>query len=212
MFSIRRVLFPTDFSACANHALDQAILWCRAYGAELHTLHVLHTDDEAAIPALREQAVGTINELLDVMGGGNLTVHHSVVAGERVTDEIVETIRGQKIDLVIMGTHGRKGVAAILNRSVAEEVVRAAPCPVLVVPECLQQRQATCQRPRSRGAAAAARLGPRRILGVEFAVEEHHARRRQPCGEKHEKTDHAGQYRAHDGKPHGPEIAQGVKN
>lgn len=135
MFSIKKVLFPTDFSACANHALDQAILWARAHGAELHTLHVLHRADDATLPVLQEQATATINEQLELAGAQHLIVHNTIHSGEDITGDIVETIRDEEIDLVIMGTHGRTGVAAVLNKSVSEEVVRVAPCPVLVVPE-----------------------------------------------------------------------------
>lgn len=151
---IRRILYPTDFSSCAEQALDHALFLARRYDAELHILNavVLHADD----PANPERQFPGSAELLDRMM--ELASHRMA---ELVPDEHREVLRVREvqergfaagpiileyadehdIDLIVMGTHGRRAAARFLLGSVATEVVRHAECPVFTVREADPPRQ-----------------------------------------------------------------------
>lgn len=151
---IRRILYPTDFSACAEQALDHALFLARQYEAELHILNavVLHADD----PANPERQFPGSVELLDRM-----TALASERMAELVPQEEREVLRVREvqergfaaapiileyadehdIDLVVMGTHGRRAAARFFLGSVATEVVRHAECPVMTIREADPPRE-----------------------------------------------------------------------
>jgi len=140
-----RILVPTDFSAPSNAALALAKRMARTSGASLHLIHVLDDPFAAAYVAevyapppagITESWLKGAQALLD----GQLTPDEQVLF--RSTQEvmfgtpardIVNHAAANDIDLIVMGTHGRGGVHHLLMGSVAERVVRAAPCPVLTV-------------------------------------------------------------------------------
>jgi nucleotide-binding universal stress UspA family protein len=141
---IKRILFPTDFSEGSSHALDYAIDMAKRYGAKLYLVHVLYDIAKAAgwyVPhtsmdemykdiekgAEKELSRFGLEELRSLKG-----VERSVLKGVPHT-EIVKYAKDNKIDLIIMGTYGRKGMGRILFGSTASQVVRYAPCPVLAV-------------------------------------------------------------------------------
>lgn len=136
-------LVPIDFSENAEHALDYAIELASKVPARLTLLHVIHTmplgvtDMEASLPYsyLQEmeadvaQAMDTFLQRVQAAKlQGEVTVVHGVPF-----QEIVEHAKAAHVDLIIMGTHGRTGLQHVLLGSVAEKVVRLAPCSVLVV-------------------------------------------------------------------------------
>lgn len=146
MFQVRRILFPTDFSETAEAALDQALLLAGTLGAQLHVLyvHVLledePTDSERRLPekaALetrltelvegRRRRLGTLGHEFDV------DVVRTEERGYSPSGAILDYVVEQEIDLVVMGSHGRRGLGRWLLGSVASQVVHHAPCPVLVV-------------------------------------------------------------------------------
>jgi len=141
-----RILVPTDFSETADAALAYAKELATTLGASLHLVHVFADpyavaagapDVYAAIPAdARERALEEVRERLlerlDVNEEARFRGSRGVVRG-LIAPHIVEYARNQDIDLIIMGTHGRRGVAHLLLGSVAEHVVRTAGCPVLTV-------------------------------------------------------------------------------
>ncbi|MDZ7271703.1 MAG: universal stress protein [candidate division KSB1 bacterium] len=146
MIAIRRILFPTDFSSCADQALDYALRLARQYQAELHVLHatVLHEDDPhhpahhlpdvAALRArLRELAEADMKAAVAAHKGGDLKVKTAQRFGIAAAPTILEYAEDKRIDLIVMGTHGRRGLGRLFLGSVAEEVVRHASCPVLTV-------------------------------------------------------------------------------
>jgi nucleotide-binding universal stress UspA family protein len=131
---IERVLAAVDFSICSLAALEYAEELARQFGAELVLLHatgapsmpaeVSHIGPEAAERALT-RAVGRLREHgLRVRG---------VLRPGAPADEILRVAEAERAGLIVMGTHGRSGVARVLMGSVAERIVRAAPCPVLTV-------------------------------------------------------------------------------
>jgi universal stress protein A len=142
----RRILVPIDFSASSNAALALAKRMATTSGASLHLLHVLEdrfnaaayaTDFYAVPPAgLTDSWLEGAQGLLDTQLTPNEQVFfrstHEVKFGSPARD-IARYAAANDIDLIVMGTHGRGGVHHLLMGSVAERVVRAAPCPVLTV-------------------------------------------------------------------------------
>ena len=160
MLDVQRILFPTDFSACAEGAYRHAALLAHHTGAELHLLHVAEADDPPmawpdADSRVSMGAVFADLGVLSVPGASDLDLTEVVaeeVEGRRPAEAIVEYARDEEADLVVMGTHGRSGWRRGVLGSVAEAVVRHAPCPVLTV------------RPRSAYASGDAPWPPRRVL------------------------------------------------
>lgn len=143
---IRKILFPTDFSETANLALAHALYLAEKYDAELHMLHVVvlhaedphnpahHFPDEREIhEKLRDLAQKRMDEATVEYAAKDLSIRHVQRRSVSAAPAIVEYAEEEDIDLVVMGTHGRRGIRHLLIGSVAEEVVRLAPCPVLSV-------------------------------------------------------------------------------
>lgn len=146
MIQLKHILHPTDFSEPAESAMNYALALCERFDAELHALYVLPSTiavplspGSFAPPALAEaqqQHRREAAELLAALVPSNWEEQHSV---HHVTREgapflsIIEYAREADIDLIVLGTHGRSGLSHMLLGSVAEKVVRKAPCPVLTV-------------------------------------------------------------------------------
>ena len=135
MLPIKTILAATDFSAMSMHALRFAGALARDYGARLIAVHVHYPlaaiyadavvlDEEADQRAAR----AALNELC-VPG---VRVEPCLAEGEPAS-MIVQVARETGADLIVMGTHGRGGLMRVLLGSVAEDVLRHAPCPVLTV-------------------------------------------------------------------------------
>jgi nucleotide-binding universal stress UspA family protein len=148
MKRLERILFPTDFSACADQALAVAADLARTSDAELHLLHavILHSYDPDRSEdqlAASEEAVARLWEevaekRLTGAADGAVTPPRLVTAQRRgvsAADVIVAYAKEHDSELVVMGTHGRRGAGQLLLGSVAEQVVRRCPCPVLTVRE-----------------------------------------------------------------------------
>ena len=141
----KRILVPTDFSAPSDAALDYARGVATRFGASLHLLHVAEDPYRALYSAevfvpemegLRDEILGdATGRLNDRLSETDTTALHATVDAIIGTpaDSIVEYAGGHEIDLIVMGTHGRGGMSHLLMGSVAERVVRTAPCPVLTV-------------------------------------------------------------------------------
>lgn len=126
---IRQILFPTDFSDASRLAGATAADLARQFGARLHVLHVVPpVTDPTAAP-------GTVRAIADELGRGLSVV--TAVASGLVARQIAAYARKNAIDLIVIGIHGRTGVTRALLGSVAEAVVRHAPCRVLTVPAAL---------------------------------------------------------------------------
>ncbi|MDZ7309327.1 MAG: universal stress protein, partial [candidate division KSB1 bacterium] len=153
MLTIKRILFPTDFSRCADQALDHALYLARQNRAELHMLHALvpleydvnnpghHFPDPAALTARLEQiASDRMKAALAGRGVDDLQVIPVQRQGISIAPTILQYVEEQDIDLIVMGTHGRRGLGHLFLGSVAEEIVREAPCPVLTIRERREPR------------------------------------------------------------------------
>ncbi len=139
---VQHVLVPIDFSATADRALAYAIALAQQLQARLTLLHVLDmtpvTMDEMTVGVvatyLEEQEIEAQHLLqasLERVQRAGLQGDSLLIQGTP-TQTIVDTAGEQRVDLIIMGTHGRTGLAHVFLGSVAEHVVRQAPCPVLV--------------------------------------------------------------------------------
>lgn len=142
-----RILVPVDGSITAAAGMAAAIALAKGTGAKLMLLHVVDEYPAFATPglgtaigplieSLRECGKRTLAEALSVAKAAGATPESLLVEnfGGRVADAIAEQAEGWKADLVVMGTHGRRGVNRALMGSDAELVVRNSPIPVLLVP------------------------------------------------------------------------------
>lgn len=141
---IKRILFPTDFSEGALAALSCAVDMAKSHGAKLIMLHVIY--DIVATSGLHVPHISTeeMDKELDVSARKELDkfgwearkslkdVQYDVIKGIPY-EEILRYAEEKNIDLIVIGTHGRKGLDKFLFGSTAERVVRNAPCPVLTV-------------------------------------------------------------------------------
>jgi nucleotide-binding universal stress UspA family protein len=153
--AIRHILVPHDFGDPSAAALTYAEHLARALGARITLLHVVEDpaeggDDAAELvhqlaPALREHVSEVLLDALETVAsrarGGGVAVAAKVRVGRPWCEIDAEAAEGG-FDLIVMGTHGRHGLARGLLGSVAEKVVRTAPCPVLTVHAAEQLRAA----------------------------------------------------------------------
>ncbi len=146
MRQIKRILVPIDFSESAAVALGPAAKIAKATGAKLHLLHavVLHDfgplEGESTFPdiaGIQEAMAGKAMELFDRLAEGLETPEVEIEKAERrgtaAAPLILDYAREQQIDLIVMATHGRRGVRRLLLGSVTEEVVQHAACAVLTI-------------------------------------------------------------------------------
>jgi len=149
---IRSILLPTDFSDCGNYALSYAASLARTFGASIICVHVI----EPMVPTvgysgmteplpiadisdqLEDSAERELPKLAECEECAGLQIEEVIVHGEAAA-EIVRVAQERQVDLIVVSSHGRKGLGRILFGSTAEAVVRHAPCPVLVVKPPLEQ-------------------------------------------------------------------------
>jgi nucleotide-binding universal stress UspA family protein len=144
MKPFKKILVPIDFSACSDQALSAAVDLATRYGAALTLLYV-----HEPLPLLFPEGTGIyaslqmpdlIEELgkkleqkkQELIGKGEEQVEAAQRSGYPPS-EIADFAKTGGFDLIVMGTHGRRGLSHLMIGSVAERVVRTAPCPVLTV-------------------------------------------------------------------------------
>jgi nucleotide-binding universal stress UspA family protein len=148
----KQILVPTDFSNASRTALEYAIDLATRYGASIHLLHVV---DEpayvttypdgyfAGLPELRQQLVDDANRQLaltaQICEVANVPFNTQLATG-RPAPTVVQHAADSDADVIVMGTHGRGGLEHFILGSVAERVVRTAPCPVLTVRAAAEDR------------------------------------------------------------------------
>jgi len=143
---VHEILFPTDFSGCANYALPYAAGIARATGATIVCVHVV----EPIVPAvgytglaepmpiadiadqLEDSAEQQLPKLAECEECAGLNVEEVIVHGDAAA-EIVRVAAERKVDLIVISSHGRTGLGRMIFGSTAEAIVRHASCPVLVV-------------------------------------------------------------------------------
>jgi nucleotide-binding universal stress UspA family protein len=143
MITLKTILVPSDFSECSDEAVRYGLELARRFDARVHLLHVVQdpvTQPWAAegfsvplfeaVDEWRKQAETRLRRAVPVEDRDRVTVA-CVVATPYA--EILDYAAANDVDLIVMGTHGRGGVSHLLLGSIAERVVRRAPCPVLTV-------------------------------------------------------------------------------
>lgn len=142
---IEKVLCPVDFSPFSAHALDYAVAMAGLSRAELILLHVMELPAHALpgnsldfafsaelIEEHRKTCAERLDALLTATQARYPNTRRVLVSGIPFL-EIIQQAKQDDVDLIVMGTHGRTGLAHVLIGSVAEKVVRKAPCPVLTI-------------------------------------------------------------------------------
>ena len=141
MLDIRSILFPTDGSTCAEYAHAHANFLAEQFDADLHVVHVVEDQintlanlselvdiDEADV---LEQLRLPLPEAVKESSDGR--VHRKTLTDPSVAEGVMAYAADHDVDLIVMGTHGRRGMDRMLMGSVAEEVVRLSDCPTLTV-------------------------------------------------------------------------------
>jgi nucleotide-binding universal stress UspA family protein len=142
----QRILVPVDGSDASQHALRTAIDLARRFGASLRLVHVL--EDAAYLAgydptgaaagelykATRDSGERILQQAADTVRAAGLQAETLFVDqfGDRLPDAVAEAARAWPADLVVVGTHGRRGLSRLMLGSGAEQIIRSAPVPVLV--------------------------------------------------------------------------------
>jgi nucleotide-binding universal stress UspA family protein len=146
---IKKILFPTDFSHYNDAALKYASTLAAEAGAVLHIVHVDEMHDlnasmgEAGYmiaatmgPEGRPEVRKRLENILPKNNG--VDYKHVYLTGEPIS-EILDYAKQEEVDLIVMASHGRTGLLRLLMGSIAEGVMREAPCPVLIVRQPLNE-------------------------------------------------------------------------
>jgi nucleotide-binding universal stress UspA family protein len=145
MIKMANVLVATDFGPAADSALAYGREFARTFGARLHVLHVV--ENPMVYPGAEAVGVDIVRLQADLEAGAQQALDRTVTSEDREqlraitiirtgrspAVEIVNHAKVAGVDVIIMGTHGRGFMGHLLMGSVAEKVVRLAPCPVLTV-------------------------------------------------------------------------------
>ena len=143
MINLKTILVPSDFSECSDEALRYGLELARRFDARVHLLHVVQdpvTQPWAAegfsvplfevVEEWQRQAEERLKAAVADADRARVTIVSKVATPYA---EILDYAAANQVDLIVMGTHGRGGVSHMLLGSIAERVVRRAPCPVLTV-------------------------------------------------------------------------------
>jgi len=178
--AIKNVLFATDFSAISEAALPYAAAICRRFGSTLHIAHVMsdtsllmatggvdYVSLGTMYDAAQAEAKEKIEQIVERLGG---IPHRDYVRHGQIWGALAEIIAGAGIDLIVVGTHGRTGLGKLLLGSVAEDILRHAPCPVLTIGPKISGRDKLPTFPNHRRDLDPAELEVRHILlATDFA-------------------------------------------
>ena len=148
MLQLQRILFPTDFSRCADQALEHAVFLAEKYDAEIHVLHAVtlfndqpevvndeFEETEKMIKKLEDIAELQLNKVSDAHEDDDMKIKKAQTRGISAAPAILDYATENSIDLIVMGTHGRRGLGHFFLGSVAEEIVRVSECPVFTIRE-----------------------------------------------------------------------------
>ena len=157
LVSVLNVAVATDFGFCSEHAAEHGMAVARHFGATLHFLHLLRPSQYVfspeMIPALADAAARDCDQLIDRLLRAHrldgIECRRWIEQGE-IPTVVEDFVARHRIDLLIVGTHGRTGLPRLLLGSVAQQIFQSVPCPVL------------CVGPRAPGAGP--QLHPRRVL------------------------------------------------
>jgi len=159
--TVKTIVVPVDFSSCSRRGLEYAIGFANEFGARLILLHAtwlgyIYASEGTAIydvrglqKTARENAERQMRKLVRAVNFGRTKFETVFTEGSPVVD-ICDFAKDHGVDLIITSTHGLTGLKHVLIGSIAEQVVRHAPCSVLVVPSHLQIRMTNLTKARER--------------------------------------------------------------
>lgn len=143
---VKTILVPTDFSETAQAALEAATSLAKQFGAKIIIVHAYHAeipmvvtmDAPYALPPgfyeeLSAEAQRRVDKLADEITSRDGVKAEGIAMATPAATAIIERAESMNADLIVMGTHGHTGVKHLLLGSIAERVVRTAPCPVMTV-------------------------------------------------------------------------------
>ncbi len=139
--AVRRMLVPIDFSDCSLDALEYAVQVAKQLDAAITILYVMEPvaygldftlSHPSELEAKRARLGDRLRDLTTAVTGCGLQADE-VLRGGLPADSILDYMRSRAVDLIVMGTHGRRGISHLVNGSVTEAVLRRAECPVLTV-------------------------------------------------------------------------------
>jgi nucleotide-binding universal stress UspA family protein len=172
---VKNILYLTDFSEPSEAALPFAATLARGYGAKVHALHVLIPAPYvylppgltgAAIEAAEERAQAEMQRVESLLAG---LEHQTLVErGIEVWPAVRRAIEEDNVDLIVLGTHGRTGAEKLLFGSVAEEIFRRSPVPVLTIGPGV--RSSVHNGGRFRRVLFATDFTPESLAGAPYAV------------------------------------------
>jgi nucleotide-binding universal stress UspA family protein len=144
MIEIKKILFPLDLTENSSKILPYVLSVSEKYNSQIYLLHVVQDLNKwgklyvphPSMDKFQEEAIQSAKKAMDKICENQLqscpNFQKKVVSGDTV-DEILKIIESESIDLLIMGTHGRKGLEHVIFGSVAENVVKKSPVPVLSI-------------------------------------------------------------------------------
>ena len=143
MITLKSILVPTDFSKQSQSAIRYGIEFAQKFGAKLHVLHVvqdvaiflpemgfINPSTVSSIEPILQAAGKSLADFLEPYKHNKIELISHCQEGNPL-DEIISLATDENIDLIILGTHGHKGLAHLFLGSLAETLVRKSPCPVL---------------------------------------------------------------------------------
>ena len=143
----RNIMLAVDGSNSSKRAIEEAVKLARIANAPIHAVYVIdksalfnyggYYDPQALIEALRKDGRSALGQVHEALGAAGVTGDEEMVETEGIADDIstylLRMAEKLKADVVVMGTHGRRGVARLVIGSVAERFLRFATCPVMLV-------------------------------------------------------------------------------
>jgi nucleotide-binding universal stress UspA family protein len=135
IMNAKKIVFATDFSVASQEAFRLANVLAKDWGAKIILVHVqepalAYGGGEFAIGGL-EPSMESLKPLLNEFRPSDVPYEHRVLMGDPA-DTVVRVAKEEDADMIVVGSHGRTGLVRLLMGSVAETIVRRAPCPVLV--------------------------------------------------------------------------------
>ena len=144
MIEIKKILFPLDLTENSSKILPYVLSVSEKYNSQIYLIHVVQDLNKwgklyvphPSLDKFQEEAIKNAEKAMDKICENQLqscpNFQKRVVSGDTV-DEILKIIESENIDLLIMGTHGRKGLEHVIFGSVAENIVKKSPVPVLSI-------------------------------------------------------------------------------
>ncbi len=148
---LKKILVPVDFSEFSDYAVDNALFLAEKFSAEVTLLHavVLHVEEfsdegvfegyEELVKKREKRIFSRLNETNNAAAERGVTINSRIVRGFSAAESVINFIHENSYDLVVMGTHGRRGLKKWVFGSVAERVVRLSPTPVMTVHEPMKK-------------------------------------------------------------------------